>query len=204
MTIRSWLSEVDYQKLAIRSWLSEVDYQKLTIRSWLSEVDHQKLTFLILGVWLGIHLVKFFVLKRIQKYSRDVSLEILSSFIFLRKIKICVCQCISLERANKIRGQDLRPLFVKPDWLVSAPTISRWIMIVLNPSGTDTKTFTGHSTRTAPSSKAKRAGFPTRGNFKTRVLVKGIKIWKALPQGDQCRGSSSSAICFEMLWKEVV
>ena len=51
-------------------------------------------------------------------------------------------------------------------------------MIVWNPSGTDTKTFTGHSTRTALSSKAKGVGVPTRGNFKTRVLVKGIKFEK--------------------------
>ena len=34
-------------------------------------------------------------------------------------------------------------------------------MTVLNLSGIDTKTFTGHSTRTASSSKAEKAGVPT-------------------------------------------
>ena len=34
-------------------------------------------------------------------------------------------------------------------------------MIILNLSSIDTKTFTGHSTRTASSSKAKEPGVPT-------------------------------------------
>ena len=42
--------------------------------------------------------------------------------------------------------------------MVSTPTISRWIMIVLNLSGVDTKTFTGHSTRLASSSKVNAVG----------------------------------------------
>ena len=56
-----------------------------------------------------------------------------------------------LERTKEIQGQNSQFLlsFVKPHGPVSNPTISRWIMIVLNLSGIDAKTFTGHSTRTA-------------------------------------------------------
>ena len=61
--------------------------------------------------------------------------------------------------------------------MVSTPTISRWIMIVLNLSGVDTKTFTGHSTRLASSSKVNAVG-----NFEAWVLVKR-------------RGSRFSEIC---------
>ena len=44
--------------------------------------------------------------------------------------------------------------------------MSRWIMIVLNLSGIDTKTFIGHSTRIVSSLKVKEAGVPTRGVLK--------------------------------------
>ena len=45
----------------------------------------------------------------------------------------------------------------------------------LNLAGVDTKTFTGHSTRKALSSKAKEVGVST-GEILKRVLVKGINI----------------------------
>ena len=51
--------------------------------------------------------------------------------------------------------------------MVSAPTISRWIMIALNLSGVDTETFTGHSARLASSSKVNAVG-----NFEAWILVK--------------------------------
>ena len=47
--------------------------------------------------------------------------------------------------------------------------------MVLNLSGVDTKTFTGHSTRKALSSKTKGEGVST-GEILKRVLVKGINI----------------------------
>ena len=55
-----------------------------------------------------------------------------------------------LERTKEIQGQNSQFLlsFVKPHGPVSNPTISRWILIVLNLSGIDAKTFTGHLTRT--------------------------------------------------------
>ena len=61
--------------------------------------------------------------------------------------------------------------------MVSAPTISRWIMIALNLSGVDTKIFTVHSAKLASSSKVNAVG-----NFETWVLVKR-------------RGSRFSEIC---------
>ena len=102
-----------------------------------------------------------------QKHPRDLNLEILSSFIFLRRIKAwCVGQCIDsyFERTKEIRGQNSQLLlsFVKPHGPVSTPAISRWIMMVLNLFGIDTKTFGGHSTRTASSSKAKEADVSTK------------------------------------------
>ena len=45
--------------------------------------------------------------------------------------------------------------------------------MVLNLPGVDTKTFTGHSTRKALSSKTKGVGV---GEILKRVLVKGINI----------------------------
>ena len=66
--------------------------------------------------------------------------------IFKENQSQCVCQCnnLYLKRAKEIRGQNPQPRlsFVKRHGPVSTPTISRWIMIVLNLSGIDTKTFT--------------------------------------------------------------
>ena len=63
------------------------------------------------------------------KHRRDLNLEILSSFIFLRKIKVWVCQYIDLylEATKEIQGQYSQLLlsFVKPQGPVSSPTISR-------------------------------------------------------------------------------
>ena len=79
--------------------------------------------------------------------------------IFKESQSLCVCRCIDLylERTKEIRRQNSQLLlsFIKPHGPVSTPTISRWIMIVLNLSGIDTKIFTGHSTRRASSSKAR-------------------------------------------------
>ena len=44
--------------------------------------------------------------------------------------------------------------FIKPHEAVSTQTVSRWILEVLGPVGIDTKTFSGHSTRSPSSSKA--------------------------------------------------
>ena len=100
-------------------------------------------------------------------------------YIFKENQSLYVCQCIDLylERTKQMRGQNSQLLlsFVKPHGPVSTPTISRQIMIVLNISGIDTKTFTGHSTMAALNSKAKDEGVLTVG-FKTWVLVKGINI----------------------------
>ena len=59
---------------------------------------------------------------------------------------------------------------------VSKSAISRWIITVLNLSGIDTRTFTSHSTRSTPSSKAKEPGVPTAEFLKRGLLVKIFNI----------------------------
>ena len=100
---------------------------------------------------------------------------------------LCVCRCIDLylEGTKEMRGQNSQLLlgFVKPHGAVSTPTISRWIMIVLNLSGINTKTFTGHSTKTASSSKAKEAGVPTGEILKRGFWSKESTFEKFYHQG---------------------
>ena len=77
---------------------------------------------------------------------------------------LCVCNYIDLyiDKTKDIRGDESQLLisFVKPHKAVSTQTVSRWILEVLSQAGIDTKTFSGHSTRSASSSKAKARGVP--------------------------------------------
>ena len=104
------------------------------------------------------------------RHPKKLNLGIISNFILFKKMTICVCQHIDLyiKRTKETQEQNFQLLlsFVKPHGLVSTPTISRWVMMVLSLSGIDTKTFAGHSTRTVSSSKAKAAGAPTRETLK--------------------------------------
>ena len=57
------------------------------------------------------------------------------------------------------KNEDTAPVsFIKLHVAFPTPIILRCIMTALNLSGIDTKIFTGHSTRTASSSKAKGTG----------------------------------------------
>ena len=62
-----------------------------------------------------------------------------------------------------LKGPNLQLLlsFVKPYQPVSSPTISKWLMIVLNLSGIGTKSFKSHLIRIALRSKGKETGVPT-------------------------------------------
>ena len=107
------------------------------------------------------------------------------------------------EKTKEIRAQNSQLLlsFIKPHGPVSTPTISRWIiMIVLNLSGIDTKTFTGLSKRTASSSKAKEAGILTVEILKRGFWSKKSTFEKFYYKGINTEDLSSfSAIYFEKL-----
>ena len=55
---------------------------------------------------------------------------------------------------------------------LSASTVSRWIITVLNFSGIDTRKFTSHSSRSASSSKANASGASTEEFIKRRYWLK--------------------------------
>ena len=103
--------------------------------------------------------------KNTKTSKRSKSRDLIKFHIFKENQSLCFCQCIDLhlKSAKETQGQNSQLLlrFVKSHGPVSTPTISKWIMIVRNLSGTDTKTFTGHSTGSALSSKATEAGAPT-------------------------------------------
>ena len=86
---------------------------------------------------------------------------------FLENKKLCVCSCIDsyLLRTSAWRGNNESQLllsFVKPHGAVKSVTISRWLTDILSQSGIDVNVFSGHSTRTAASSKAKSCGVPIK------------------------------------------
>ena len=109
--------------------------------------------------YLNIHLLTPFILEKNAKTSKKPKPRDPIKFYSFKETNLCVCQRIDLhlKRPKETREQNPQLLlsFVKSSGPVSTPTISRWILIVLNLSGTDTETFIGHSTRTASSSKAK-------------------------------------------------
>ncbi len=79
--------------------------------------------------------------------------------------RLCVQTVLAayLERTNDIRDSETR-LFVshtKPHHKVTRDTLARWIKTVMCQSGIDTSVFGAHSTRSASTSVAARAGFPT-------------------------------------------
>lgn len=85
---------------------------------------------------------------------------------FVSNHNLCVCRCIDdyLIRSKLWRDSETQLLlsFRNPHKSVATKTISRWITDVLKLSGIDTSVFTGHSTRSASTSKAKSCGVPTK------------------------------------------
>jgi len=80
--------------------------------------------------------------------------------------KLCACQCIEdyLARSSPWRHQENQLLlsFRNPHEAIKTKTVSRWLTDILKLSGIDTSVFTGHSTRSASTSKAKNCGVPTK------------------------------------------
>ena len=79
---------------------------------------------------------------------------------------LCVCHHIDLDlsRSQTWRSKQSQLLlsFVEPDKLVQSSMVSRWVIETLSLAGIDTKTFSGHSTRYASSSKASEQGVPLK------------------------------------------
>ena len=77
---------------------------------------------------------------------------------------ICVVECINdyLERTKELRKEGHRGGFfisyATPHKPIISRSISRYVCKFLGMAGIDTKTFTGHSTRSASTSAAARAG----------------------------------------------
>jgi len=80
---------------------------------------------------------------------------------------LCVCTCIEnyLSRSSSWRdGRENQLLlsYVKPHIPVKSATVSRWLTCILKDSGIDVNIFSGHSTRSASTSKAKACGVPMK------------------------------------------
>ena len=74
-----------------------------------------------------------------------------------------------LRRTKPLRGSESKLFisFTKPYKQVSSETISRWIRLVMELAGVDTKVFKPHSTRAAATSKAKAASVPLHEILRT-------------------------------------
>ena len=76
--------------------------------------------------------------------------------------QLCVVKTLDcyIEKTVSLRGQVSQLLisYIKPHDKVSVTTVSRWIKDLLKNAGIDTKKFTGHSTRSASTSKAQISG----------------------------------------------
>ena len=83
---------------------------------------------------------------------------------FTGEDKLCVIQCLKRylvvsKQWRKNPGSDQLLLsHIKPHGPVTVSTVSRWLKQFLGESGIDTSIFTGHSTRSASSSKVKQLG----------------------------------------------
>ena len=76
--------------------------------------------------------------------------------------QLCVVKTLDcyISKTSNIRGQVSQLLisYIKPHDKVSVSTVSRWIKDLLKDAGIDTTKFTGHSTRSASTSKAQVSG----------------------------------------------
>ena len=106
-----------------------------------------------------------FTITDILKTSRPGKFPLTVSLpMFRDNEKLCVYRCVTryIQITNSFR--DLIPTrnlflsFGKPHKAVCASTISRWLKLALEEAGIDVTTFTGHSYRSASTSKAFNLG----------------------------------------------
>ena len=76
-----------------------------------------------------------------------------------------------------------------PHKTISTPTVCRWITEVLWLSGIDTATFTGHSTRSASSSKAKVPGVLRRGYCSNATTFETLHNKEVKPDENEFQSS---------------
>ena len=121
--------------------------------------------------------------KHSQQGKTDPPIKIHS---FPENEALCPVKCIDayLEMTQPWRenlGTETRNMlwlsFASPHKPVSKPTITRWIISILNKAGIDTQSFKSHSVRAASSPKVSKAGLSTadiliRGNWK------GASVWE--------------------------
>ena len=94
--------------------------------------------------------------------------------------KLCPYSSLSvyIERTKQIRASNKLWLgFVKPFKPITRPTVSRWIKSIMSEAGID-KQFTGHSTRSASTSKAFMAGLGINSIMKTAHWQKEGNFYK--------------------------
>ena len=74
-----------------------------------------------------------------------------------------------IKRTSELRVNEKQLLisFIKPHKAVGTSTVARWVTIILALAGIDTKVFKAHSTRSAATSHAYRAGVPLADILKT-------------------------------------
>ena len=117
-----------------------------------------------------------FHFSKITKTARQGKLRPPVELIQFSDKNLCLCHHIDvyLERTEAWRKNEGQLLlsFISPHKFVTIQTVSRWVVEVLSLSGIGTSVFKVHSTRSAPSSKAKVLGISTK-----EILKKG-HWWK--------------------------
>lgn len=85
-----------------------------------------------------------------------------------RRLCVKTILVVYLERTKDIREEETRLLisYTKPHRKVAKDTLARWIKTVMMRAGINTKVFGPHSTRSASTSVAARAGMPTEDILK--------------------------------------
>ena len=134
----------------------------LTSASKSHEIDYLDIRFLVKH-----HSGYTFSFSKPTKVTRKGKLRPAITFVpFEENSRLCVCNCIDtyLIRSRSWREDKNQLLlsYVKPHKEISAKTVSKWITDILDMAGVDISTFSGHSTRSAASSKAKFCGVPTK------------------------------------------
>ena len=86
----------------------------------------------------------------VHKYHKDPALDVVD----------CLDTYLAATRTWRTNPESDRLLLstVSPHKPVATSTISNWLKAVLKAAGIDTTVYTGHSTRSATTSKAKQAG----------------------------------------------
>lgn len=100
--------------------------------------------------------------EKIKTTGRNRLQPLLKIPTFPNNPELCLATCIQtyIKRTSHYRKNTDALILThkKPYHAASSQTISRWIKIVIKASGIDTNKYSGHSTRHAATSAAKRAG----------------------------------------------